>query len=115
MKKLVAVLSLSLLFVLPSFAQNKQDRFKDMDPQEKVEKMMARMTKELDLSAAQQKQISPLLLAHHEKKMERKQMAEKMKAILSPEQFESFKKHHKKRDRMMRRKMEHLETNQIED
>jgi len=123
MKKLVALLSLSLLFALPSFAQHKQERFKDMDPQERVDKMMLKMTEKLDLTAEQQKQIKPLLLAQQEKKMterkrkqvEHQQMAEKLKAILSPEQFESFQKHHKKRERMQRRKMEQSEINQIED
>lgn len=123
MKKLVAALALSLLFVLPSFAQHKQDRFKDLDPQERVDKMMQRMSKELNLTEAQQKEIAPLLLAQQEKRMaerkrkkvEHQQMVEKMNAILSPEQFESFQKHHKKREGMQRREKRHFETNQIED
>ena len=123
MKKLAAVLSLSLLFALPSFAQDKQERFKDLDPQERVDKMMLKMTEKLDLTAEQQKEIAPLLRAQQEKrlaerkqkKVEHQQMMEKMKTILSPEQFTSFQKHHEKRKRMLRRKMERPETNQIED
>ncbi|PTM02985.1 MAG: hypothetical protein DA405_11700 [Bacteroidetes bacterium] len=123
MKKLVALLGLSLLFVLPSFAQNKQDRFKDHDPQEMVDKMMVKMTEKLDLTEAQQKEIEPLLLAHHQKKMEahkgeqadRKEMAEKMKEILNPEQFEKFQQHFKKRAKMRKNKGGELPTETPED
>jgi len=123
MKKLVALLGLSLLFVLPSFAQNKQDRFKDRDPQERVQIMMTKMTEKLDLTEVQQKKIEPLLLAHHQKKMEarkqhkveRKQMAQAMKAILSPEQFKKFEQEFKKKEKMRHRKMDDDRINPVED
>ncbi len=123
MKKLVCALSLSLLFAIPSFAQHPQERFKDVNPQERVDKIMLKMTEKLDLSAEQQKQIAPLLLEQQEKKMaerkrmqaERQQMLEKMKSILSPEQFEIFQKQFKKRVQRQRAKREHPETNRIED
>tara|TARA_R110002050_G_scaffold119022_3_gene236748 strand:- start:11918 stop:12289 length:372 start_codon:yes stop_codon:yes gene_type:complete len=123
MKKLVALLGLSLLFALPSFAQNKQDRFKDRDPQEMVDKMLSKMTEKLDLSEAQQKEIEPLLLAQVQKKMEerkanqadRKEMADNMKAILTPDQFEKFQEHFKKRAKMRKNGRRELPTEAPED
>jgi protein CpxP len=112
MKKLVAALGLSILFVLPSFAQHKGKQIKDHDPQEMSERMTTKMAEKLDLTEAQKKDIQPFLLEFHKKEMEahkrrgfeRKELVAKMKTVLSPEQFEKFEKHFKIKWRSAREK-----------
>ena len=114
MKKLVAVLGLSILFVLPSFAQNRGKQLKDRDPQEMSEKMTSKLAEKLDLTEAQQKKVQPFLLDFHQDKIEArkskgtdiKELKVKMKTVLSPEQFEKFEKHFNKRAKMRHHEME---------
>ena len=114
MKKLVAVLGLSILFVLPSFAQNRGKQLKDRDPQEMSEKMTSKLAEKLDLTEAQQKKVQPFLLDFHQDKIEARkskgtdieELKVKMKTVLSPEQFEKFEKHFNKRAKMRHHKME---------
>lgn len=123
MKKLVAALGLSILFVLPSFAQHKGKQIKDHDPQEMSERMTTKMAEKLDLTEAQKKDIQPFLLEFHKKEMEahkrrgfeRKELVAKMKTVLSPEQFEKFEKHFKKRAKMRHDKMEKRKGKEVEE
>jgi Spy/CpxP family protein refolding chaperone len=118
MKKLVAVLGLSILFVLPSFAQNRDKELKDRDPQEMSEQMTSKMAEKLDLTESQQKEIQLFLRDFHQKKIEArkskgtdiKELKVKMKTVLSPEQFEKFEKHFNKRAKMRHLKMEKSRT-----
>lgn len=125
MKKLIALLGLSVLFVLPSFAQQelKEQRFKDRDPKEMAEKMTARMGEKLNLTEAQLQQIEPLILEFHQKEIEarkahraeRKNFVSQMKEILTEEQFAKFEKHFKQRAKMRRERGGALPLNESEE
>jgi Spy/CpxP family protein refolding chaperone len=87
------------------------------------EKMTIKMAEKFDLTEAQQKEIRPFLLDFHQKKIEArksrgvdlKELTVKMKTVLSPEQFEKFEKHFKKRAKMRHHKMEKGRGEEVEE
>jgi Spy/CpxP family protein refolding chaperone len=118
MKKLiVAVL---LVVGLSTFAQveNKEKEGKvpmeKMSPVERAEKALKRMTKQLNLTEAQQKQMKVLIAEQEEKradanfrpsKEDRLAMKEKISKILTPEQNETWDKIQEERKEKMKEKI----------
>ncbi len=94
---------------LTAFAQNRGgDQSKELTPDERIDKIMTRMTSELNLNADQQSQIREMITKREVKRSEegltpddKKAMKEDIDAILTDEQ-------RAKRDEMMRdRKRQH--------
>merc|ERR1712065_85648 len=96
-------------------------------PEQKVELAVKKMTLELDLSARQQKEITPLITAqvkereaHRKQRMEQSERLDKqiafkkqMKEILDKDQFQRFEKMTHARKKEMRGKMkERMEKGQ---
>ena len=103
-KVLIAVL---LMVGISSFAQEGKQK---MTPEQKNEKHLKRMTTELDLNEKQQGQVKQLIAEQSAKREaikkqmaeERKNMNDKMKVILTPEQFEKWKANQEKRKKEMK-------------
>ena len=118
MKKLIVVTL--LLFGFTTFAQvekkenEKTESREKMSPEERVQKEIKRMTKALDLTETQQREIKALLIDIQSKraegqkptKEERNAMKEKINKILTPEQAATWKKILEERKEKMNEKKE---------
>jgi Spy/CpxP family protein refolding chaperone len=118
MKKLIVA---TLLVVgLSTFAQvEKKEKvgkepMEKMNPGERAEKALKRMSKELKLTDAQQKQMKVLIAEQEAKradvnfkpsKEDRMAMKEKVSKILTPEQNEAWEKIQEERKEKMKEKM----------
>jgi len=120
MKKLFLV---ALLVVgLATFAQERKERpsraeMEKMSPEQRNELHLKKMTSELDLNAKQQEQISQIISEKSTKREamkterknkmleEKKEMDEKMKKILTPEQYEKWNANKEKRRGQMKERM----------
>ncbi|AWW30907.1 DUF4890 domain-containing protein [Echinicola strongylocentroti] len=113
MKKLLFVIALMTFTVFAADAQQRKGR-KEMSPDKMAERITDKMTEELDLDEAQQKEVYELNLKSSEERMEAREKAkeeqeanrEQMKAdqeaqekalqeILTPEQLEKWKEYQK--------------------
>lgn len=127
MKKLI--IAALLIVGVSSFAQDNNDRpqrtdMEKMTPEQRIERRVERMTKELNLDAKQQEQLKQLYAdeaKNREAKMaemkdkkgqgremmaeQRKASEEKMKAILTPEQFTKWKSNQEKMQQRMQQRM----------
>ncbi|QDH78275.1 DUF4890 domain-containing protein [Echinicola soli] len=111
MKKLLFVIALMTVTAIAANAQQRKGR-RDVSPELMAERITEKMTEELSLDEAQQKEVYELTLkstnermeAIQESKDERKAIREKMKAdqdkhdqelveILTPEQLEKWKEY----------------------
>ena len=119
MKRFIVVASLAI--GMSAFAQvaNKRNEGKEptekMSPSEKAEKALKRMTKQLKLTEAQQKQMKVLIAEQEAKKadpnfkpskQDRQAMKEKISKILTSEQNAAWDKIQEERKEKMKEKME---------
>jgi hypothetical protein len=110
---LTLILGLSLSF--SAWSQGRLS-FEDRSPEEKAQAMTARLTKKLQLDETQQEEVQVLLLEQiklreedaERHRLEREAMAEKMKAILSEEQWLEFEQlQAERREQRQKRRQEH--------
>jgi len=111
-----------LVVGLATFAQDKKERpsraeMEKMSPEQRNELHLKKMTSELDLNAKQQEQISQIISEKSTKREamkterknkmleEKKEMDEKMKKILTPEQYEKWNANKEKRRGQMKERM----------
>ncbi|MAD97918.1 MAG: hypothetical protein CMB99_11385 [Flavobacteriaceae bacterium] len=92
MKKLGVIVMLALGMVFTTEAQQRRMKRKpNFTPEQKVELAVKKMTLELDLSARQQKEITPLITAQvKEREAHRKQRMEQRKSGKRPSSQELF-------------------------
>ncbi|GGF32735.1 DUF4890 domain-containing protein [Echinicola rosea] len=124
MKKLLFAIALMTLTVLAADAQQRKGR-KDLSPDKMAERITEKMTEELSLNEAQQREVYDLNLqttkerteAMQESKEARQKMLKKMKAdqekhdqdlaeILTPDQMEKWKEYRKASMERMRDRRE---------
>jgi Spy/CpxP family protein refolding chaperone len=111
MKVWIVLVSMVLVSSLPALAQ--EEPRKGVDPELRKEKMMEKLTTELELTTEQQADVSRVLDESHAKrqelrdksKEERKVAKEEhmmsMKEVLTEEQFKKYKEMAKKRKEQM--------------
>lgn len=119
MKKLIVVAL--LLFGFTTFAQvekkekEKSESREKLSPEERTQRELKRMTKALNLSDAQQKEMTALFSEMQTKRAEnqgkpskedRKAMKEKINKILTPEQAATWKKIQEERKEKMKENKE---------
>lgn len=115
MKTNILTLILGLCLSLSAWSQDRLS-FEDRSPEEKAQAMTTRLTKKLQLSETQQEEVQVLLLEQiklreedaERHRQEREAMAEKMKAILSEEQWLEFEQlQAERREQRQKRRQEH--------
>ncbi len=113
MKKLFLIVSIIIITVMSTYAQESDKAVKPKkSPEERAEQMIKRMTNELALTTDQQMKVKALILEREKerdvqmqkKREEMKEMDAELKVILTPEQYQ--KREQKKQERR-KKPMEH--------